>query len=351
MMKELLRKGARVLTKGYRGYRGRMSIWEKLLIVLLCLLLLSSIGFLLLKDRILDLAEEKETVTEQKKPEPLADGELEIIIEEPRKPEKAFLCAVELDQSVLRGGTESALAALKESGANAFALRLKGPDGQLHYSSSIPEAQEAGVIVGNSVSDGAISDLISADYHSIARITALHDSAFAYRYSTDAAVLQLQYPGVVWYDPDSTFWLAPEKELTQSYLSRIAMECAALGFDEVLFDEFAYPSNGRQSNIDERGRTLSRAEAVETLAAAVFEALGDTQTLLSIELDAKTVLAGGDESKGQIVERLALCFDRIYVKTTATELPKLEKVFEALDVEFIPILREERETGAFLLAQ
>lgn len=326
-----------------------MSIWKKLGIGVLVLLLLGSIGFLAFRDRI--LSPERTEKEEQQILEKLPEGELEIIIEEPKKEENSAFFAIEADASALRGGTQSLLDRASELGANAIAVRLKDAAGKLHYTSDIPEAQKAEAVVGNAVSDGAIEDLVNSKYHTVARVTALHDNAFAFRYPDDAAVQQLQYPGVVWYDPDSTFWLAPEKELTGSYLSRIALECAALGFDELLLDAFAYPSNGRQSNIDERGRAVTRSEAIEALAQELFRALEDTQMLLSLELDAQTVLAGGDEEKGQNVEQLSLCFDRIYVKTTASELPKLEKVFAALDVEFVPILTEVREDGVFLLSK
>lgn len=328
-----------------------MSIWKKLGVGVLLLLLLASISFLAFRDRILGEKAERTEKEEQQMLEKLPEGELEIIIEEPKKEEKTTFFAIEADASVLRGGTQSVLDRAQALGANAIAVRVKDASGKMHYSSAIPEAQDAEAIVGNAVSDGAIEDLVASKYHTVARVTALHDSAFAFRYPDGAAVQQLQYPGVVWYDPDSTFWLAPEKELTGSYLSRIALECAALGFDELLLDEFAYPSNGRQSNIDESGRAMSRSEAIEALAQELFRSLEDTQMRLSLELDAKTVLAGGNEEKGQNVEALALCFDRIYVKTTASELSRLEKVFAVLDVEFVPILTEVREDGAFLLSE
>lgn len=325
-----------------------MSIWKKLGIVLLCLLLLGSLGFLLFKDRILAPNDEGGV---QQEIEPLGEGELEIIIEEPRKPETKAMRALELDASVLRGGTENALKKMGELGANALSIRVKSSDGKLHYSSTIPEAAVAEAVVGNTVSNGAIDDLLASGHHSIARVAALHDSTFAYRYSTDAAILQLQYPGVVWYDPDSTFWLDPEKDLTRGYLAGVVAECAALGFDEVLLDEFAYPSNGRQSNIDESGRTMTKGEALEGLAQELFETLQDSETLLSVELDAQTILDGGDETKGQNVASLAPYFDRIYVKTTAEQLPQLAEALSGTDVELIPILSEALPDMACMIGQ
>lgn len=316
--------------------------------MLLCLLLLSSIAFLLFKDRILAPREEKPTQQEMEK---LPEGELEIIIEQPRLPEAKAMRALALDDSVLRGGTENAFKVMEKLGANALSVRIKTADGKLHYSSAIPEAAEAGAVVGNAVSDGAIGDLTASEYHTIARVTALHDSALAYRYPGETAILQLQHPGVVWYDPDSTFWLDPEKDWTRRYLAGVAAECAALGFDEVLLDEFAYPTSGRQSNIDESGRKVSKEEALEGLAEELFKTLQDSATLLSVELSAQTVLSGGNEGKGQNVHSLALYFDRIYVKTTAEQLPELQQALDGIDVELIPILTEAAKEGACLIEQ
>lgn len=313
--------------------------------MLLVLILLGSVGFLAFKDRILALNEGE---SERQEVEKLPEGELEIIIEQPRKPEAKAMRALELDDSVLRGGTENALKRMEELGANALSVRIKSSDGKLHYSSAIPEAAEAGAAAGNTVSDGAIGDLIASGHHSIARVAALHDSALAYRYPNDAAILQLQHPGVVWYDPDSTFWLDPEKDLTRRYLVGIAAECAALGFDEVLLDEFAYPSNGRQSNIDVSGRKVSKEEALGGLAEELFKTLQDSTTLLSLELSAQTILSGGNEAKGQDVQSLALYFDRIYVSTTEEQLPELVEALSGVDVELVPILAEALD-GACLI--
>ena len=156
-----------------------MSTGKKIGIVLLCLLLLSSIAFLLFKDRILAPKEEK---PQQQEMEKLPEGELEIIIEQPRPPEAKEMRALALDDSVLRGGTENAFKAMEELGANALSVRIKSSDGKLQYSSAIAEAIEAGAVVGNAVSDGAIEDLTASEHHCIARIAALHDSTFAYRY-------------------------------------------------------------------------------------------------------------------------------------------------------------------------
>ena len=46
---------------------------------------------------------------------------------------------------------------------------------------------------------------------------------------TDAAVCQLT--GFVWYDTNSTHWLAPEKQAARAYVTDIVTECGKMGFD------------------------------------------------------------------------------------------------------------------------
>ena len=40
----------------------------------------------------------------------------------------------------------------------------------------------------------------------------------------DAGVLQLNYAGYIWYDPDSTFYLAPEKSAARQYIVSVERE-------------------------------------------------------------------------------------------------------------------------------
>ena len=114
----------------------------------------------------------------------------------------------------------------------------------------------------------------------------------------DAGVLQLNYAGYIWYDPDSTFYLAPEKPAARQYIVSVARECAELGFDELLFDEFGYPTRGRLNNIDESARTLSKSAALAQLAEELRSGTEAYGVRLSVQLDAATVLAGGKRGGG-----------------------------------------------------
>ena len=253
-----------------------------------------------------------------------------------------------LHESVLRGSADAALAAVPE-GANAVALRVKNAQGELLYDSALQEAIDVNAVKGGSGANAVIEALTGSEVYTIARINATHDSLYSFAHMADAGVLQLNYAGYIWYDPDSTFYLAPEKPAARQYIVSVARECAELGFDELLFDEFGYPTRGRLNNIDESARTLSKSAALAQLAEELRSGTEAYGVRLSVQLDAATVLAGGNEAAGQDLAALAAVFDRIYVETTAEQLPALTAALEPYDAELVPILSEAPASGSYLL--
>lgn len=264
-------------TKGYRSYHGKGGAGRIVLIVLLCLILLAAVGFLVLQRYAVygsdgsirfDLPwKQTEEPSGPSAPDGASrtpdapDDSPNVIIDEPEppaKPELTELHGAELSESVLRGSADAALAAVPE-GANAVALRVKNAQGELLYDSALQEAIDVNAVKGGSGANAVIEALTGSEVYTIARINATHDSLYSFAHMADAGVLQLNYAGYIWYDPDSTFYLAPEKPAARQYIVSVARECAELGFDELLFDEFGYPTRGRLNNIDESARTLSKS--------------------------------------------------------------------------------------------
>ena len=349
-------------TRGYSSYRGRRN-GKKWLAVLLALVLIAACGFLFAQRYIVyeadgsvrfelpwarkpqDEAPAQSGSTTQSGDAPQQD--VEVVVEQP---EVTDTHAVELDTSVLTGGWESALAALDE-GTNAVAIRLKDASGKLLYDSKIQGAIDCGAVAGGSVARSAIEAITGSDYYTIARISTLHDSLYAYAHMTDAAVCQLT--GYVWYDTNSTHWLAPEKQGARQYVTDIAAECASLGFDELLLDDFHYPRDGRMSRIKTDERTMTQQEALTLLADDIRDALkkADYTGRLSVSVDADIVLAGSEERSGIVMSELAEMFDRVYVSVTEDQLDAVTEAMKAYDVEFVPIVSEAAESGSYLIGK
>ena len=344
-------------TRGYQGYRGRRSNGRRWIVLALVLILLAAAAFLAAQRYMVydmdgsyhfELPWFRRDGAVQQTARRGRRQELEIVIEQPPAPAAVPVRAQELDTAVLQGGVARALAALPEN-INAVAIRVKNTEGDLLYPSALPAAIEANAVAGSSIARDSLRELTDSGYYTIARLSALHDSRFSFAHMTDAAVLQKAYKNYIWYAPDSSFYLAPEKELTRQYLANIAAEVAALGFDELLFDEFGYPAAGRLNNIKTADRDMTMEEALMLLADNLRETLSDSGAKLSLVLDEKTVLDGANAKSGQDLAVLAPRFDRIYVPTTEENLPALRAALAPYGAELIPILPAASAEGVYLL--
>ncbi len=346
-------------TRGYASYRGRRN-GRKWLAALLALVLAAACGFLFAQRYIVYEADgsfrfelpwkQPKDGAPQQDAEP--DGgtpqeDVEIVVEQPVIKD---MRAAELDEAVLSGGWEAALEAL-DADTNAVAVRLKEASGRLLYDSKLQGAIDCGAVAGGSVARSAIEGITGSDYYTIARISTLHDSLYAYAHMTDAAVCQLT--GFVWYDTNSTHWLAPEKQGARQYVTDVVTECAGLGFDELLLDDFHYPRDGRMSRIKTDERTMTQQEALALLADDIRAALkaAGYEGRLSVSVDADIVLAGSEERTGIVMSELAEKFDRVYVPVTAEQLDAVTAAMGAYDTEFVPIVAEAAGSGSCLIGK
>ncbi len=344
-------------TRGYSGYRGRRR-GRKVLAVLLALILAAACGFLFAQRYIVYEADGSfhfefpwSKPQEQTQDKNDANGEtdkkddLEITVE---KPVIKDTRAVALGDDVLGGDWQSALDALDEE-TNAVAVRLKDDSGKIYYDSEVSGAIDCGAVSGGSGTRSAIAGITGSDYYTIGRISTLHDSFYAYKHMTDAAVCQLT--GTVWYDENSTHWLAPEKQAARDYVTQIVTECAQMGFDELLLEDMHYPREGRMSRIKTDERTMTQQEALMLLADDIHTALEQAgyKGKLSVSIDADIVLAGSEDRSGIVMSEYVKNFDRVYVACTSEQLESVAEAMKAYDVEFVPILKEAAASGSYLI--
>ena len=361
-------------TKGYTGYRGRRRGRGVLAVVLVVILLLAC-GFLFAQRYMVYDADgsvrfefpwikktpQDDTVNDGDSGDDKKQDDLEITVQ---KPVIKDTYAVELGADALGSDWQAALDGLDKD-VNAVAVELKDASGKIHYGSKVQGAIDCGAVAGNSTSDTAIQGLVDSDYYTIGRISTLHDSLYAYEHMTDAAVCQLT--GFVWYDTNSTHWLAPEKQAARAYVSDIVTECGKMGktksmvltFGEVGFrlsTSVSLPRAKekleeiiRRLKTDER--TMTQQEALALLADDIHTALEQAgyKGKLSVSVDADIALAGSEEKSGIVMSELTEKFDRVYVKVTADQLESVTEAMKAYDVEFVPIVTEVTDSGSYLI--
>ena len=162
---------------------------------------------------------------------------------------------------------------------------------------------------------------MEGEWYTVARISCLRDSGVA-RGNVETMGLK-NTGGYIFYDGNNENWLDPSKQATRDYLCALAVECADLGFDEILLTDLTYPTVGKLDKIaygsDPAYGTQAayNTEQIANLLAAVKDALGDRDVKLSLELS-EAVLGndGVDETAGiDLWNTLMARLDRVYVPT------------------------------------
>lgn len=120
----------------------------------------------------------------------------------------------------------------------AVMLDMKSIFGNFYYPTSIPTATVASVDTEAIVE--LITELDKKDVYLIARIPAFVDSNYALENQSSGLALK---NGALWMDENGCYWLNPADSLVTYYLPAIASELRALGFDEILFDQFCFPDS------------------------------------------------------------------------------------------------------------
>lgn len=279
-------------TKGYHQYRGRGSKAKILLVILLVLILLGAVAYLFGQKYIVydaDGSVRLELPFLQKKddgvdPDDIPDKDINIqygeegdantgsdegkdtpAVTDPdpvvvQKPALQILQAQELSYSCLTSDPTAAIA-----GKSAVVINVKRVDGTLAYPSGVGLAQ--GILQAGDVALTNLKTITDSSCYTVARIAALCDIAFAELHH-EAAITYSD--GSLWYDDYQRHWLNPASEVTQQYLCDLAKECAALGFDEILLDQFRFPVEG---NLNGTNVPADRIAALTQLAQKIRDAV------------------------------------------------------------------------------
>lgn len=83
--------------------------------------------------------------------------------------------------------------------------------------------------------------------------------------------------GALWADSDSVYWLDPASATVQGYLQQVCKELSSLGFTEVVFDDFYFPTSG---NIAYES-SQTKAEIIQDAATALRNAFAASNLHIS----------------------------------------------------------------------
>ncbi len=224
-------------------------------------------------------------------------------------PAREALHAVELPRQALYDGTAAQQTA--DAGGNAALFDMKGDDGSLGYVSDLKLARDIRVSASDPELNAAIRTLNGGELYTIARVSCFRDNTLPY-YRNNMA---LRSKGGNWRDRGQSRWASPADEDVVDYLASVCAELAELGFNEILLDWAAYPTDGNLKNIVVGADYTpgSLAEPVEAFYERVADALAPYDVKLSIVSTPAAVLEGSDGESGQSAAVLARYAQRVWL--------------------------------------
>lgn len=115
-------------------------------------------------------------------------------------------------------------------------LDIKSIYGNFFYSTST--GRPTSDVVPVATVDELIKLFKTRNLYAIARLPALRDTEFGLEKPSNGMAVE---EGYLWMDDEGCYWLDPAEEGTIKYLMNIAKELQALGFHEVVMDEYYFP--------------------------------------------------------------------------------------------------------------
>lgn len=168
---------------------------------------------------------------------------------------------VYITTEMLRKNPQLVLDSIKElDNTNAIMIDVKDRIGNFYYNTEISGVEKA----NTATLDELIAYLTRNGFPMIARIPAFADSNFALEHRELA--LQID-GGALWVDETGNYWLDPENPTVLSYQEQICKELSSLGFQEVVFNDFYYPTSGSivyTSNLTRTELISAAAQEVES---------------------------------------------------------------------------------------
>ncbi len=348
-------------TKGYHRYQGRTGKGQTVITVVLVLVIVAALAYLVLDNYLVyDDAgrlhfQFRDPYQDDREGNPIDPEEVEIVYNDPGEngagedvppaisttlPE---LRAAQLPADALRKqGLMSTL--LQEESDEAIIIEVKHRQGALAYNTAVSVPDSVPVYREGTLE--RMQEILDTGRYTVARISALWDGYYV-RDHRDSALLRQNADGPgLWYDLDNSnrTWLNPADERVITYLSDLARECAELGFDEILLDDFHYPTSRSADKII--NISGDRAGNLSALAGAIRSAV-PKGVLVSVVVREEAVNARG----GLTAKMMANTFDRLYLPPDATADTLLSALPESFDQasRLIPMVYTKPDTGSYAL--
>ena len=201
------------------------------------------------------------------------------------------------------------------SADTAVMLDVKSARGNFFYSSSVSPNRDT--TVDTAAMDALIAELSQSGKYLVARLPALRDRAYGLNNVPDGVFDSRG--AYLFQDEGGCYWLNPARQGTVTYLVQIVTELKALGFDEVVFDDFCFPDT-QYMKFDG-----DKAEALATAAKTLVTTCAGDSFAVSFVQGADFALPEGRSRL--YLEDAAAADAAIIAQQTGLENPEIRLVF------------------------
>lgn len=205
------------------------------------------------------------------------------------------------------------LTLVEESELDAVVVDVKSDRARLAWPSEVPLAQELRAYQPDVMSlREFLRACQSRGIYTIARMVIFKDNLLAQK-RPEWAVKRTD--GRVYLDLEDLAWVDPFRQEVRDYNIALALEVAAMGFDEIQFDYLRFPSDGQIKGLvySQESTFESRTKAIAEFCAQARQALDLTPAFFSADVFGLTPLVepSTDMGIGQRIEDIAPHLDYI----------------------------------------
>lgn len=214
---------------------------------------------------------------------------------DPFTPRALYLTVYGIGSNVLRG---AALNLIRDGGANALVIDVKGDRGLVPYPSGIALVNAGGARQLTTIPDlpTLVRTLHACGIYLIARIVTFKDQPLA-ALRPDLAVRDAS--GGVFHDREGLSWTDPLRPEVRRYNIAIAVEAAAAGFDEIQFDYLRFPDSPQRLRFSEAVGPDERVAAISSFLDEARQALRPWNVYLAADIFGYVCWNSDDSGIGQ----------------------------------------------------
>ncbi|MBL7173472.1 MAG: hypothetical protein ISS68_11615 [Desulfobacteraceae bacterium] len=190
-------------------------------------------------------------------------------------------------------------------GINAVVLHVKDPYGRIAWTSKLELAQGSGSCQPVSDLPALVEKLKAHGIWTIAKLDTFADHRLVMQ-RPELGLTDVR-SGSPWKDKNGLHWTNPYDRRVWNYVIGLAVELAAMGFDEIQFDYIRFPSDGALGAIDYRPAppNLARSQCIGRFLEAAHAALSPLNVAVSVDIFGLAAWKTEDFGVGQVLEAIA----------------------------------------------